>query len=222
MWLIAVSWAAGQSGEVVAYSSPSAAPQGQVIYAAPAQPSHPSFFSLRRLFSRNDAPSYAMPVSGSTTCGKPMAGCASCTSCGTNGAMMQGQIIQVSATAEPALAPEASLQAQAAQGEAGMVLPVKGDYQQQLGAPEDYSWITGQLYYLLADGGRWVVRYASVDTVDRFGGSVVLAPNTSMKNFRDGDLVCIHGAVIDNSRGNRTLGGALYRVDHIDLIERGD
>jgi hypothetical protein len=214
MWLMALTWAAGW-GEAVPPGN--SAPQGQVIYAAPAQPSRtPILTSLRRLF-RNDALSDSMSGSGSMTYVKPMA---SCSSCGTNGA-----IIQVSATAEPpalTLEGQPSLQAAAAQPEQGMVLPVKGDYQKQLGAPEDYSWITGQLYYLLADGGRWVVRYASVDTVDRFGGSVVLAPNTSMKNFRDGDLVCIHGAIIDNTRGNRTLGGALYRVDHIDLIERGD
>jgi hypothetical protein len=79
----------------------------------------------------------------------------------------------------------------------------------KVGAAEDYTWITGQLFYVHAEGGRWVVRYASVGQVDRYGGSVVLAPGVEMKNFREGDVVCVHGQVLNEGRTSPHLGGAL-------------
>ncbi len=52
---------------------------------------------------------------------------------------------------------------------------VRKSYAGKFGHELDYSWITGQLFYIHADGGLWVLRYAGVDSEDRFGGSVVLA-----------------------------------------------
>jgi hypothetical protein len=101
-------------------------------------------------------------------------------------------------------------------------LPLKQQFQNKVGCAEDYSWITGQLFYLHTDGGKWVLRYASVDQEDRYGGSVVLAPTVSMTNFREGDLVCVHGQILNHGRATRHLGGASYRANHIDLIERAD
>lgn len=93
--------------------------------------------------------------------------------------------------------------------------------QDKIGKAEDYSWITGQLFYVHTDGGRWVLRYTTVDQVDRFGGSVVLAPVTEMRNFREGDLVCAHGDILDEGRPT-SLGGALYRTQFVNMIERSD
>jgi hypothetical protein len=99
---------------------------------------------------------------------------------------------------------------------------LKSSFQNKVGCSEDYQWITGQLYYLHVNGGVWVVRYASVGQEDRFGGSVVMAPAVNMKNYREGDLVCIHGELLNQGRATPHLGGPLYRVDSIDLVERAD
>jgi hypothetical protein len=94
--------------------------------------------------------------------------------------------------------------------------------QDRIGHEDDYSWITGHLFYVHTNGGCWILRYALPDQPDRFGGSVVLAPGVEMKNFREGDLVCVYGKVIDQGRPYPNLGGALYRVDTITMVERAD
>jgi hypothetical protein len=101
-------------------------------------------------------------------------------------------------------------------------LQVAKKYEDKVGHEMDYSWITGHLFYVHADGGRWVIRYALPGEVDKFGGSVVLAPGVEMRNFREGDLVCVTGQVLNEGRFSRSLGGALYRVDAINLVERSD
>lgn len=99
-------------------------------------------------------------------------------------------------------------------------LPKK--HEDKVGHETDYSWITGHLFYVRADGGRWVLRYGQADEVDKFGGSVVLAPVVEMRNYREGDLVCVTGEVLDEGRASRSLGGPLYRVNTISMVERAD
>jgi hypothetical protein len=96
-------------------------------------------------------------------------------------------------------------------------------YQDKIGHEEDYSWVTGQLFYLHAGtSGIWVVRYATVDTEDKFGGSVVLAPNVNMKNFREGDLVSVRGEILNEGRASQYSGGPLYRAVSVDMVDRAD
>jgi hypothetical protein len=90
----------------------------------------------------------------------------------------------------------------------------------RMGHEADYSRITGYLYYVHTDGGRWLLRYATLDQVDRYGGSVVLIPCMEMGKFREGDLVTVRGAVLNEGRTSRSLGGALYRTQMIELVER--
>jgi hypothetical protein len=92
----------------------------------------------------------------------------------------------------------------------------------KVGHEDDYGWITGQLFFVRADGGRWVLRYGRLDETDRYGGSVVLAPTVEMRNFREGDVVCVHGQVVEEGRASRSLGGPLYRVSSITMVERAD
>jgi hypothetical protein len=99
---------------------------------------------------------------------------------------------------------------------------LKTEYMYHIGHADDYSWVTGQLYYVHAAGGLWVVRYATVDTDDKYGGSVVLAPAVNMKNFREGDLVSVAGGIADDSRASKNLGGPSYQATHVELIERAD
>lgn len=96
------------------------------------------------------------------------------------------------------------------------------EYLHKVANADDYSWVTGQLFYIHihADQGLWFVRYAPVDKEDRYGGSVVLAPATSMANFREGDLVTVHGEILNQGRASRYLGGPLYRALAVQLKER--
>jgi hypothetical protein len=83
----------------------------------------------------------------------------------------------------------------------------------------DYSWLTGQLFYVHADGGLWVLRYAPLWKEDPNGGSMVLARDLRMDSFREGDLVTVHGEII-SQHGSEFLGGPLYQVHSIKLVER--
>ncbi len=82
----------------------------------------------------------------------------------------------------------------------------------------DYSWLTGQLFYVHADGGLWVLRYAPLWKEDPNGGSMVLARDLRMDNYHEGDLVTVHGDII-SQHGSEFLGGPLYQVRSIKLIE---
>jgi hypothetical protein len=86
----------------------------------------------------------------------------------------------------------------------------------------DFSRITGKLEYIHADGGLWVLRYASVGTEDQFGGSVVLAATVNMTNFREGDIVSVRGQVVGSGRASRSLGAPLYRPTAVEMVERAD
>jgi hypothetical protein len=125
--------------------------------------------------------------------------------------------VHPSHAAEPpaALQPVANLPARPA-------MEIAKEYLDKVANADDYSWVTGQLFYIHihADQGLWVVRYAPVDKEDRYGGSVVLAPALSMSGFREGDLVTVHGEVLDQGRASRYLGGPLYRGLAVDLKDR--
>lgn len=100
---------------------------------------------------------------------------------------------------------------------------LKPEYNSKVGSAEDYSWVTGQLFYLHAAGqGFWVVRYASVDQEDKYGGSVILAGAANMKNFREGDLICVHGEVLNEGRATKFFGGPLYRAQVVEMVDRSD
>ena len=95
-------------------------------------------------------------------------------------------------------------------------------YLDKVANADDYSWVTGQLFYVHvhADQGLWVVRYASVDKEDRYGGSIVLAPAAPMDGLREGDLVTVRGEILDQGRASRYLGGPLYRATDVGLKDR--
>jgi hypothetical protein len=92
-------------------------------------------------------------------------------------------------------------------------------YETRVGRAADYGWVTGQLFYVHADGGLWVLRYAPLWKEDPNGGSVVLSRDQRMDSYREGDLVKVHGEIL-NTKGSIFLGGPLYRADSIELIDR--
>jgi hypothetical protein len=87
----------------------------------------------------------------------------------------------------------------------------------RVGHEQDYSWITGRLG---RDGGRWVIRYAAPDEVERFGGSLPLAFKSNLAQMADGDLVCLHGQVINVGRSQMSPAGTVYQVNELNVIER--
>jgi hypothetical protein len=93
-------------------------------------------------------------------------------------------------------------------------------YQGKAEASHDYSKLTGQLFFVHTDGGRWVLRYAPISTEDKFGGSVILSRGANLSAFREGDFVSVEGEVLAE-KTNLRLGGALYRASKINLVERG-
>ncbi len=90
--------------------------------------------------------------------------------------------------------------------------PISPRFTDKVGQPGDYSWITGQLEIR---GGAYLLHYATPETIDQHHGSLVLsADGKLLNNVRSGDLVSVHGSVVQQS------GRAVYRVQAIDLIER--
>jgi hypothetical protein len=92
-------------------------------------------------------------------------------------------------------------------------------YEARVDRAADYGWVTGQLFYVHADGGLWVLRYAPLSKEDPNGGSVVLARDRQMDSYREGDLVTVHGEIL-NQKSSLFLGGPLYRARSIQLVDR--
>jgi len=88
-----------------------------------------------------------------------------------------------------------------------------------VGHAPNYGSLTGQLFFVHADGGLWVLRYAPLWQEDANGGSMVLAKGLPMDSFREGDLITVRGEIV-NRQASAYLGGPLYRVSAIELIDR--
>jgi hypothetical protein len=84
----------------------------------------------------------------------------------------------------------------------------------------DYSWITGQLFFVRADGGLWIVRYSPTSKDGSDAGSVVLAHGLSLDGCHEGDLVKVRGSALLD-RGPVFLGAPLYKAQSIELVEPG-
>jgi hypothetical protein len=93
-------------------------------------------------------------------------------------------------------------------------------YESRVSNAADYSTVTGELFFVHTDGGRWVLRYAPVSKEDRFGGSVVLARDINMDSFSEGDLVTVAGSIL-SEKPTFPLGGPLYRASRVALVEKG-
>ena len=88
-----------------------------------------------------------------------------------------------------------------------------------MGRATDYSWVTGQLFFVQANGGLWVLRYAPLSQEDAHGGSVILSRDRQMDSYREGDLVTVRGEIL-KQKGSLFLSGLLYRTESIQLIDR--
>jgi hypothetical protein len=129
----------------------------------------------------------------------------------------------------PAVAPEKTgsltvpptITPAAAKSETGPKLPFDSARRHGLRGEHaaDFSTITGQLTFAHVDGGVWVLRYADLGTEDANGGSVILARDARLSKYREGDVIRVEGRIVD-SKGSSRLGGPLYQVRVINLIDR--
>jgi hypothetical protein len=60
----------------------------------------------------------------------------------------------------------------------------------------NYRWLVGRLDYSKIQRS-WVLRFASVEEDDRYGGSVTLVDTGRMATFKSGDLVRVEGSLVD-------------------------
>ncbi len=152
---------------------------------------------------------------------------------GGNGVIIQQQPIPAINTNEPPLAVPGKVSALGTQagisqaahqsGRGHLDLPVGEKFRDKVGHEADYSWITGQLYRIDgSSGGLWLVRYATAEMQDQYGGTVVLAPAVQMSNYRDGDLVSVRGEVLNGGRNSEQIAAPVYRASDVSLVERGD
>jgi hypothetical protein len=58
----------------------------------------------------------------------------------------------------------------------------------------NYHWLVGSLDYSKIQDA-WVLRYASVEEDDRYGGSVTLVNPIGMEKFKSGQLVRVEGSL---------------------------
>jgi hypothetical protein len=81
---------------------------------------------------------------------------------------------------------------------------------------EDYQSLTGQLQHSHITKA-WRLRYASVDEVDPYGGSVTLTDNARLSELNDGDFVWVHGHLMNpEARGIAPL----FAIDSIQSIDK--
>jgi hypothetical protein len=136
------------------------------------------------------------------------------------------ETVPAGASAEPPMVTTAEPPQEGAVDPSGSQSPMpelNKKYKDQIGYGENYSWVTGQLFYLhTSDGGVWVVRYAGIDQVDPHGGSIVLTAGVDMKNYREGDLVCVEGRILADRAAPGHLRGAVYQPTSISMITRTD
>jgi hypothetical protein len=82
------------------------------------------------------------------------------------------------------------------------------------GHAPDYHWLSGQVEYSRICKG-WRLRYASVDEVERFGGSVTLVDNKDLDQLKDGQYLLVQGHLNDPSA---TGISPAYRVESFRVI----
>jgi hypothetical protein len=88
------------------------------------------------------------------------------------------------------------------------------------GRDPEFRWLLGRLERIEGHGGQWRLRYATLDTWDERGTSVVLEPDVRLGEYRDGDFVYVRGEVVSSSTSR--LRGATYRVRIIRPSTAGD
>ncbi|MCS6851635.1 MAG: hypothetical protein NZ700_10765 [Gemmataceae bacterium] len=88
------------------------------------------------------------------------------------------------------------------------------------GHAPDYSWLQGELdrHYR----GTYYLRFCDPTVAHPLGGKVTLEDDPRLKNFQDGDIIQVEGALLaedqDASQGRRPY--PRYRIERIWLVQR--
>ena len=61
----------------------------------------------------------------------------------------------------------------------------------------------------------WKLRYAAVESEDKYGGSVTLVGD-QLDNLHDGAMIRVEGSVVSS---DDRAGGARYQVSRVEVIE---
>src|SRR5262249_16945592 len=86
---------------------------------------------------------------------------------------------------------------------------------------EDYRSLTGQLQHSHITK-TWRLRYASVDKVDPYGGSVTLTDDAQLSGLKDGDLVRAHGRLMNPEAKGIAPLFAIESIQSIDKARAGN
>ena len=119
---------------------------------------------------------------------------------------------------EPAPAPDAALQPDVEP--ATQPVSIVDDDYAVYGRDPEFRWVLGRLERIAGNGGQWRLRYATLDTWDEHGTSLVLEPDVRLDEYRDGDFVYVRGEVV--SHGTNRLRRVTYRVRIIRPSTAGD
>jgi hypothetical protein len=76
----------------------------------------------------------------------------------------------------------------------------------------DYKWISGQA---ISYRGEWRLRYASVDEMDDFGGSLVLLGSSLQSDLRDGEQFKLTGFMVEH---DARAGGPAFHVESVEPV----
>ncbi|HEV3119306.1 MAG TPA: hypothetical protein VGY58_19785 [Gemmataceae bacterium] len=105
-------------------------------------------------------------------------------------------------------------EAKPAQPEKQVTTPLAGAT--RTGHAADYTWLYGQLQYWPLHK-TWRLRYAGIDTVDPYGGSVTLTADLRPTDLKDGQYVRVEGRLADPEA--RGISPA-YKVESIRALDR--
>jgi hypothetical protein len=80
----------------------------------------------------------------------------------------------------------------------------------------DYSALEGQVSYSHIDKA-WRLRFASLDEIDSYGGSVTLVDNPALEGLKEGQHVRVQGRLVDPDRHE---AGSAYKVQSLQPADR--
>jgi len=82
---------------------------------------------------------------------------------------------------------------------------------------DDYTMLVGELHYNPRTD-TWRLRYATVDVVDLFGGSVTLADAGSMlQGYKSGQMVLVEGHLAELDASGKSPA---YQVRHVWQVKQ--
>ena len=89
------------------------------------------------------------------------------------------------------------------------------------GHADDYTWLKGRLHKVHVPGVEWKIRYLPIDEVDQWGGSMVLAPDIRLEDYKNLDVVYVKGKQLAD-RPSLYVSGPLYRIESIHNLDSKD